>query len=227
MVQDVAGSWGWVDAAPLSSAEEQVLREVFWRLLSGDPVAPATVARSIGLPRDAVDEAIAALEAQRCLRRTVVDGSVVAARGLITQPSRHRLVTDEGTVFTQCAVDAIAIPGALGIAGRVEDSCPVCERHITITVGQDRELGVAPPPAVVVMARAERAADCCDESGIPTMCNETNLFCCSDHAASWQGETATLENVVVTPIKALEAGRPLWRRFARRDTDAGPRSERQ
>lgn len=216
-MEDIAQSWNWVDTSALSSVEEQVLNSVFWRLLSGRPVAPASVAQAIGVPADTVDRAVAALEAQRCLRRSPGDGAVVAARGLMTQPSRHHLVTDEGTVFTQCAVDAIAIPAALEIACRVEDSCPVCGSRITITVDQHQEVVVTPATTVVVLARAERAADCCDDTGIPTMCNETNLFCCVDHAALWQSKTATLENVIVTPSEALEVGRPLWSRFARRD----------
>jgi hypothetical protein len=215
VTEDVVSSWSWVDDAALSPVEEQVLRTVFWNLLGGRRVEPEGIVAAGWLTPDIVESALASLEAQRCLRRSPEDGTIVAARGLMTRPSRHRLTTDEGTVFTQCAVDAIAIPAALGIAGHIEDSCPTCDCSITVTVGARQELTVRPVTAVVVMAQATDAGNCCDEAGIPTMCNETNLFCCPDHATSWQQRAGTLESALVTPLEALDGGRELWVRFAR------------
>jgi hypothetical protein len=151
------------------------------------------------------------LSTKRCIRRDE-HGAVVAARGLMLEPSAHRLVTNYGTVYTQCSVDAIGIPAALGIEAMIEDECALCHRPVTAMVQGKRVVSLRPADAVVVMAEA-----CSSKTGaIPTMCQETNLFCSLFHAQRWQKERATLPSVVVAPADAVTVGQAIWGRFAPR-----------
>jgi hypothetical protein len=126
------------------------------------------------------------------------------------EPSAHRLVTSYGAVYTQCSVDAIGIPAALGIGATIEDHCARCNRPITVNVRGKQVASVRPTGAVVVMAKA-----CGARTGaIPTMCHETNLFCSPLHAEQWQAQQATLPSVVVTPADAVTVGHAIWGQFA-------------
>jgi hypothetical protein len=207
-IDDVAATW--VGAAELSPTEELVLTEVFWRLLRGAPVAIADLRDSLDLSPEGAEEVLAGLEAKRCLRRRK-DGAVIAARGLMVQPSRHQLITGEGRVYTQCAVDAIGIPAALGVEGTIEDRCAFCDRPIRVRVTPSGDISSQPEAAVIVMVRP----DTCVEEGIPRMCRETNLFCSPDHATVWLREQATLPGAIGAPQDAVGVGRVLWGRFAR------------
>jgi hypothetical protein len=126
------------------------------------------------------------------------------------EPSPHRLVTDHGAVYTQCSVDAIGIPAALGIDAMIEDRCALCHQSITLRVQDQQVVSVQPADAVVVMAEACGAMT----GAIPTMCHETNLVCSALHAREWQAERATLPSAVVNPAEAVTVGHAIWGRFA-------------
>lgn len=200
---------GWMGTAIFSADEERLQGTILRRLLAGHPLAPAELAAVVGVTEAEIEPVLADLQAKRCIRRDE-QGAVIAARGLMVQPSAHRLVTDHGTVYTQCSVDAIGIPAALGIEATVEDECALCHRPITATVQGKQAVSLQPAEAVVVMAKA-----CSSRSGeIPTMCQETNLFCSAAHAQQWQQEQATLPSVVVTAADAVTVGQAIWGRFA-------------
>jgi hypothetical protein len=191
--------------------EERVLAEAFWQLLVGKPVPAESLYPALRLSSEAVEETLAALEAERSLRRDET-GAVVAARGLMTSPSPHRLVTVWGSIYTQCTVDAVGIPAALGLEATVEDQCSHCGSPIEASVWQSGDVVVHPASAVIVMAQA----DSCVEDGIPKVCQETNFFCSSEHAETWQREQATLPSAIVSLEDAATAGREIWGRFTRR-----------
>jgi len=200
---------GWMGTAVFSADEERVQGIILWRLLAGHPLAPAELAAAVGLPEAELEPILAELHTKRCLRRDD-HGAVVSARGLMLEPSPHRLVTEYGAAYTQCSVDAIGIPAALGIGATVEDQCALCHRPVTATIRGKQVVDVQPAGAVVEMAEA-----CGGRNGaIPTMCHETNLFCSPLHAQQWQAEQATLPSVVVTPADAVTVGHAIWGRFA-------------
>jgi hypothetical protein len=126
------------------------------------------------------------------------------------EPTAHRLVTCYGTVYTQCSVDAIGIPSALGIDATIEDQCALCHRPITARVEGNRTVSGRPADAVVVMAEACGAMT----GAIPTMCHETNLFCSTLDARRWQAQQATLPSAVVSPAEVVTVGQAIWGRFA-------------
>ena len=49
-------------------------------------------------------------------RAEVDDGRLVGAHGVVGRPTAHRIEHAGGVVHTWCALDAIGIPAALGIA---------------------------------------------------------------------------------------------------------------
>lgn len=205
---DVAATW--VDTFESSSVEERILAEAFWKLLAGRPVPADSLSTALGLSSEVVDETLATLAAGRAVRRDE-SGAVVAARGLMSSPSSHRLVTVWGSVYTQCTVDAVGIPAALGLEATIEDRCAHCGAPVEAAVRQSGHVVTDPAAAVIVMARADSWAD----EGIPTVCRETNFFCSPEHAEAWQRERATLPNAIVSPGEAAAVGREIWGRFAR------------
>jgi hypothetical protein len=205
---DVAASW--TNTPSLQPAEEKILASVFWRLLAGKPVAPAELAAELRVSPATLEQELTRLAAKRCLRRDG-SGAVVASQGLMVQPSPHRLRTEWGTVSTQCTVDAIGIPAALGIAATVDDRCACCDSPITAEIRGREDISVQPAGAVIVMAQA----DCGVQGAIPTMCQETNFFCSNEHARSWQEEQGTLPSAIVTIADAAAVGQAIWGRFAR------------
>jgi hypothetical protein len=200
---------GWTGSAVFSADEERVQGTIHWRLLAGHPLAPAELAAVVGMPDAELEPVLAELHTKRCLRRDD-HGAVVAARGLMLQPSAHRLVTEYGAVYTQCSVDAIGIPAALDIDATIEDQCALCHEPITATVRGKEVVSLQPAGAVVVMAEARSSRS----GSIPTMCHETNLFCSPLHAQQWQADQATLPSAVVSPADAVTVGQAIWGRFA-------------
>ncbi len=200
----------WANALALSPLQERVLAEVFWQLLAGKPVPAAGLSSALGLSAEGVEETLAALEAKRSLRRDET-GAIVAARGLMISPSSHRLTTQPGSIFTQCAVDAVGIPAALGLEATVEDQCARCGSPIEAIVRRSGDVAVHPATAVIVMAQPDSRV----EEGIPRVCRETNFFCSREHAEAWQREQATLPSAVTTPADAALVGRVIWGRFTR------------
>ena len=200
---------GWMGTAIFSADEERVQGTILRRLLAGRPLASAELAIALGLPEAELEPILADLSTKRCIRRDDT-GGVVAARGLMLEPSAHRLVTEFGAVYTQCSVDAIGIPTALGIEATIEDQCALCHQPVTATVQGKQVVSLQPADAVVVMAEACNART----GAIPTMCQETNLFCSAAHAQQWQAEQATLTSVVVAPADAVTVGEAIWGRFA-------------
>lgn len=200
---------GWIAPAFFSAEEERVQGALLWRMLCGCPITPSELAAMVGLAEAELEPVVAELQTKQCLRRDE-RGAIVAARGLMLEPSAHRLVTKYGSVHTQCSVDAIGIPAALGIEATIEDRCALCNKPISAHILGRQVISMSPVDAVVVMAEACSAR----EGDIPTMCHETNLFCSSLHAQQWQAQQGTLRSVAVSPTDAVRVGCAIWGRFA-------------
>jgi hypothetical protein len=164
----------------LPALEQEILTEVVWQLLAGAAVPVGALCSRNGWNVDAVDDALSRLVRKRRVRRDGA-GAVIAARGLMIEQSRHRLITGHGAVYTQCSVDAIGIPAALGLEATVEDHCALCSGLIEVGVRSGDVASVNPPDAILLMAQA----DDCRDGEIPRMCTETNLFCSAQHARVW------------------------------------------
>lgn len=138
---------------------------------------------------------------------------------MVDRQSPHRLTTKYGTVSTQCAVDALGIPAAIGIAARISDSCARCGRTIEATVTEGGDVAVQPTDTVVSMAAASQLRA---DSDLPTMRAETNFFCRFGHAEAWQEDHATLPAAVISPAECVTAGLAMWQDLASGSTRNGP-----
>jgi hypothetical protein len=199
---EIVQSWSERPKPDVSSQEERVLTTVFWHLLSGAPVTVEDLRGALGEPLDTLDHTLGVLEAKGCLRRSSA-GAVIAAGGLMIDSSPHRLITNRGAVFTQCSVDAVGIPAALGLDAKIEDRCAHCGTPIEVSLSRSGAIAVTPRSAVIALAHAA----CCTEpgipeSGVPLMCQETNFLCSS---------------AIMPPAAAVALGRTLWHRFAARE----------
>lgn len=126
----------------------------------------------------------------------------------MTENSPHVVRTSFGTTHTQCTVDAIGIPAALGVAAHVKDQCGWCNRPITAAVSEAGGVEVTPASAVISVAGA---SSCCTDQGLPTMCTETNFFCSPAHATEWRQQHATLAASYLSPQEAAILGLSVWR----------------
>jgi Alkylmercury lyase len=206
-IAEITQSWTNGNATR-STQEDDLLTVLVWRLLVGRAISAGEAAAALGRPEEDVQRAMASLGAKRCLRLDP-QGAAVAAQGLMVHPSPHCLQTAYGSIYTQCSVDAIGIPVALGIDARVEDRCALCDQPVKARISSAAEITVDPATAVLLMAQA----DGCVDGDIPRACHETNLFCSAGHARHWQETAATLRSAAVTLEKAAEIGKALWGQF--------------
>lgn len=118
--------------ATFSPAERAVARHAFHGILAGRPVACTDVADALGLAPAESEAAIA----RHVERGTMVveDGRVVAARGLSQPPTAHALAIAGRRLHAFCAVDAIAIPIALGLDAAITSHCHRCETPLVLRV---------------------------------------------------------------------------------------------
>lgn len=120
---------------------------------SGRLPDPDALAAGSGLPPDAVRDALDELAAAD-LVVLGPDGDVAGAFPLSAVPTRHRVqVRGRPVLHAMCAVDALGIPAMLGAAGTVASADPATGQPVEVQVGIDGSLAVAPPEAVVLLAR--------------------------------------------------------------------------
>jgi hypothetical protein len=103
--------------------------------------------------------------------RVEIDGAgmLVGVQGLVTRTTRHRIEHERGAVHTWCALDAIGIPAALGIAAEAVTSCPTCDAELRVRLvdGQPHE------EATFVLWLPEGSCGHLVED----FCNHANLYC--------------------------------------------------
>lgn len=137
--------------ATFSPTERAVARHAFLGILDGRPVACADFAAPLGLAPVDVEAALA----RHLARGTMVveDGRVVAARGLSLPPTPHALALDGRRLHAFCAVDAVAIPLALGMDAAIASRCHHCAAPITLAIAGGT---VRPSTPDVVIWAADR-----------------------------------------------------------------------
>jgi hypothetical protein len=134
--------------------EVAVARACFNALLTGTPAAIPDVLSGLGIPVEAGRRVLAALEKKGVL--AISAGAITVARGLSRPPTDHRLHVNEGPpLYACCAVDAVAIPAALGADARVTSRCHACGAPLTITITGGQLAGFA-PGVVIWAADADR-----------------------------------------------------------------------
>ncbi|HUF93516.1 MAG TPA: organomercurial lyase [Candidatus Limnocylindria bacterium] len=123
--------------------EVAVARACFSALLTGAPAVIPDVLSGLDIGVDAGRRVLAALEEKGVL--AISAGAITVARGLSRPPTDHRLHVNEGpALYACCAVDAVAIPAALGADARVTSRCHACRAPIMISITGGQLARVAP-----------------------------------------------------------------------------------
>jgi hypothetical protein len=150
----------------------------------------------------ALEEAVAHLQARGRIEVTA-DGHVVAVHGLSHRTTRHRIEHLGGRVNTWCALDAIGIPAALGIAARARTTCPTCggELVVTLVAGQ-------PAPLTGAVLWYPETAGAWTHL-VDQFCSGANLFCSLAHLQERVG-AGTASGTVMTIQEVAELGRDAW-----------------
>jgi alkylmercury lyase len=135
-------------AGPDPSLTRQRLSVALYRLLAeGEPVAPAKLAESAGVP---LDEAMEALELWPNVFRDS-EGRAIGFGGLALRPTAHRFEIDGRTLHAWCAWDTLFLPIVLGRAARVESRSVKSGTPIVLTVSPDGVEHASPPATVLTL----------------------------------------------------------------------------
>ena len=151
-----------------------------------------------------VDRAV--IDAQVRAGRLEIDesGRLVGVHGLVARPTVHRIEHANGVVHTWCALDAIGIPAALGLAAIAITSCPACGNELRVTLNQGE-------PEDTHDFRLWLPGGPCAHL-VDDFCCHTNLFCSAEHLASVVPPDSA--GRVVTVTEAAMIGRSTWRDVA-------------
>ena len=134
-----------------------------------------------------VDTAV--IDAQVRAGRLEIDesGRLVGVHGLVARPTAHRIEHANGVVHTWCALDAIGIPAALGLAAIAITTCPACSNELRVTLDQGEPNGRSRLP--LVAARADRARIWSMTSAAIPICSATlstsQPWCRPTRPAGW------------------------------------------
>ncbi|MDP8927035.1 MAG: organomercurial lyase MerB [Actinomycetota bacterium] len=167
-------------------------------LADGQPVTAAQVAAATSRP---VDEVAAAL--RRLPSAELDDRGRLVGMGLTLRPTPHRFVVDGRTLFTWCALDALAFPPVLGKPVGIASPCPATGRRIRIDLTATGVQSVDPPEAVVSVAAIPDRLDDVRE----THCLHGHFFSSAQAASAWHGEHP--DGHVLSVSEAFDLGRRL------------------
>lgn len=158
---DAAFAAKWARRRQLDAETRAVHRAVLRLLLAGaGPVAGAAIAADSGLGRDAVEAALAQLDAADFL--FVSEGRVRLAYPLSAAPTGFAVTFVGGrSCHACCALDALGIPAMTGEAVTVRASCHHCGEALSLRVGPE---GPADSPEVMVWVgeRGDLRGKACD-----------------------------------------------------------------
>ena len=198
-----------------------------------EPVDVARLATLSGLDRSIVGAALLRLAAAGRIDRDDT-GRVLGAAGLTIADAPHGLELGGHAYRTWCAFDAIGIPAALGADARIETTCPVCDRQISIA------LAVGRPPAsgdAPTLGEASNPVDPNAHGDAPTpgdraapggvrlwlsdggadmradFCTPTVLLCSREHALEWADRQGGHGRVLDLAEATIE-GAQSWRSAA-------------
>jgi alkylmercury lyase len=100
--------------------QEAIVKQVFPRLLNGETVPVQHLSQWFSTAGDELQKVIQQMIDKGAI--TIRDDHVTGIGGLSVEPTRHQLKTQDQTLYTWCAVDAVGIPGAFFLDAQVEST---------------------------------------------------------------------------------------------------------
>jgi alkylmercury lyase len=188
----------------VAHSEQFRLSVPLWRLLAkGKPVAPEELANTLRRPLPEIQVFLHASDV-----RMDQAGNIIG-QGLAFQPTRHQFHLGEQTLYTWCALDALAFPAVLERTARVISSCPVTGQAIRLTVTPETIADLEPASAVVSVHLPSEDTDVCHIQ--EDICNDGLFFASRDVACTWP--SLHPRAVLLSVEEAAQLGRALASTF--------------
>ena len=166
----------------LSREEQQVSVQLYRLLAAGQPVPRQTVAKTLNLTEDAVNQILDRWPG------VYFDegGRIIGYWGLALPNMAHRFAVNGQTLYTWCAWDSLFLPQILETTARVESRCPVTGEAIRLTVAPEGVRQLDPPGAVLSFVTPEEAK--VRENVILNFCHYVYFFASAGAASKWVPE---------------------------------------
>jgi len=188
-------------AQGLGPRERSVQRLAVRTMARGRSPTVESLSGELGLPVEAVREALASLEA--CDRVVMDRDRVRVAYPFTTDPVPHEVVSSLGTARANCAVDALGTGAMLGEEVEVRSVCSYCSASIRLR-GRESFKATTVGPVVFVPASElvqGHASDC--------VCPSINFYCNEEHgrahalALAARGRLLSLEQATALGVSAF------------------------
>jgi len=195
-------------AVPHLDPVEQRIAVGLYRLLArGEPVRPEELAAAIGVTPDRVHDALGSWPG---VYRDE-DGRVVGFWGLALGPldPEYRFHVGGRTLYTWCAWDTLFIPAILEGIARVEATCPVTGRTVSLVVDPAgvRVLEPASPVVSMVVPEGPFGFDV-----VESFCHRVLSFASTEAGIGWTADHPG--TTLLSVEEAFEVGRRHVRRLA-------------
>lgn len=202
---------GFYDAIPTKALELdlRVTIKTIQALAKGKPVSLDELARIWEMPLEQVQVVI---EGAIAAGRVEIDSRGYLIGGLLSlNPTAHRILMDDITVYAWCAYDAIYTPGVVGKTARIESQDPLTGELIQMNITPDGVEDVLPQGAVVSIVGANA-----DMQGGPksARCSQMLFFESRESAHQWLRDRDGVS--ILTVEEAFEVARELQIEPARR-----------
>ncbi len=133
-------------------------------------------------------------------------------------PTAHAVETADRSGYTNCAMDAIMLPGLIGGPVEVRSRCPHCGELIEVRVVDGRLLS-SHPTAVMSFGLGREG-----EGPVQAVvCPFINLFPSEDHYEAWAAATPQAETLAMPLAAGFAMGSDLVRHEEREPTIEKPR----
>jgi len=182
-------SEGYFKAFPSLSEEEQIVNvEVYRQLARGLPVSHVSVAESLNMPFERVDEIIKSWPGEYYNE----DNKIIGFWGLAIPEMPHRFEVDGIQLYTWCAWDSLFIPELIQKTANVESPDPITKEIIKFTVSPGGITDLHPLEAVMSIVRPEYIK--IDENVITNFCHYVLFFASQASGEEW---TASRDNTAL------------------------------
>jgi alkylmercury lyase len=153
-----------------SEKEQDTSLKLFQLLTRGKPVDTQVLAESVSLPHPIVSEMLG--------RWPDVyydeDQRIIGHGGLTFEPTQHKIMFEDRTLYTWCAWDTLFLPAILGKTLEIESQCPVDDSIVRVRVDQEGVKAIEPKEAVISFMLPSK--ECIQKDIQSNFCHYVNFF---------------------------------------------------
>lgn len=181
------------------------------------PVVSDLAAR-VGLSVSELRPLLASLRARDAVVLDPASGEIVGAYPFTERATEHHVALGGVTLRAMCAIDALGIGSMYDEDVEIRSHCRHCAAPIEIaTTDRGRAIALCRPTTAVVWSSARYEHACAANS----LCTEIAFFCSDAHLQRWRDSRLhDSPGFRLSMDEALEAGRAIFERSLRANTDA-------